>query len=194
MGLTNGQRMEYAEMEDILDPKGAYNKKFEPHSLVVVDRDGKVIGCQLSYCVYRDELFKDMDEFRSAMNDSSSKINQLEERSALSMYLKHRLDVGNDIVDLLEKFPNTEKFLYLESSIVEPSWRKQNINAALRQNFLLASANELVIVEGMMKKEVWDRQPDNEHYEMGTRLYKCYTTYDNYACSVYVKSPLKAKL
>ena len=194
MGLTTDQRMDYVEMEEILDPKGAYNQKFEPHSLVVCDGDGKVIACQLSYCVNTDEVLQAMDTFRSTMNDPNSKFNQLVEGSKLLMYLRHQLDVGNDIIDLLKKFPNTKQFLYLESSIVEPSWRKRNINAALRQNFLLASVNEMVIVEGMMKKEVWDRQADNEHYEMGTRLYKCYITYDNYACSVYVKPPLKANL
>eukprot|EP00111_Clytia_hemisphaerica_P001238 TCONS_00003517-protein len=59
MGITQDERLKYAEVEDILHPNLAKDSKFEKFSVVVLDESGKVVGLGLSYLVTKQQYLEE---------------------------------------------------------------------------------------------------------------------------------------
>ena len=76
----------------------------------------------------------------------------------LHEYCKHRVKVMSEFTKLVAKYSvNKKGAFYIESTIAHPDWKKQNISLSLHSKSIdIAGHKELVILEGMMPKHVWD--------------------------------------
>lgn len=183
MGLKPEQQMEYAEFESVLDPKSAYHKRLEDHSLVALDNDGKLIGCQTNYFIPLKEALEDIKELKRMLASRTS----LED--PFTEYCRHRLRIGNEFLQLLRNYPTVEKAFYLESTIVEPSWRGQNISADLHEESLnVAGPEAFVLLEGMMPIEKYLEGVNRRN--IGCMLHTTDFTKDGFACPIFYRPPL----
>ena len=121
------------------------------------------------------------------------KIVDRNERGMLREYCKHRVKMWSGIVNIIDRYPDTDRALYIESSIVDPRWRGKSISKKLHKESLkIAGHKELVIFEGMMPKHFWgiSRTTTVNHLKMGFELELVDVTYDDYACPLYFRPPL----
>ena len=185
MGLTPDQQSEYAEFEPVLDPKSAFHKRLKDHSLVAVNGDGKLIGCQTNYFLHKKEVIEEVKNLKKMINISSS-----DEEGLLAEYCRHRLRITNETVQLLRSYPTVSKAFYLESTILIPSWRGQNISAELHsQSLNIVGPEAFVLLEGMMPNEKYD-EGINIRSDIGFIKYYADFTKDGFACPIYYRPPL----
>ena len=182
MGLTPEERMEYVDFKPVLDPKGAFNKKFEPNSLVAVDNDGKMIGCQTSFYMdtysYLEDLNKMIEHFAHKQND------------CLQSNFKDLLIEAHEYNKVVEKFPGTDRIVFLESTIVDPQWRKQMISTELHKESLnILDDGELVLLEGMMPTRVNVDKDVQKHLRIGFKLHATLFKYDGYGGPILYRPP-----
>ena len=187
MNLKPEQRLEYAEFEPILDPRGAYNKKFEDYSLAVVNESGILIGCQTNFIFTKESMLGNIKALQNVLD-------RKEDGSMLRQYCQHRLRIWFDFMKIYDKYPNIERVFYLESTIIEPAWRRHGISVDLHRKSLdLVSACELVFLDGRMPTKVWGsdtcKARMEERYEMGFKLHSDEITYDGNVCPLFYKPP-----
>ena len=183
MGLKPEQQMEYAEFEPALDPKGAYHKRLENHSLVAVDDDGKLIGCQTNFFLQKREILEETKKLEE-MVTSRRKLEDL-----FTEYCRHRLKIENKILQLLSGYPTIEKVFYLESTILEPSWRRQNLSAELHfQSLNVAGPEAFILIEGMMPLKKYLEGINRR--DIGYIMHSVDFTKDGFACPIFYRPPL----
>ena len=184
MGLTPDQQLKYVECEPALDPNGAFDRKLEEHSLVVVDNTS-VIGCQTNYFLSSKMISDEQERFQEIVDCKKYGI--------LHEYCKHRVKMMTEIAKLIVKHPvNEEGAFYIESTIAHPDWRNQNISRNLHSKSVdNAGHKELVIMEGMMPKHLYENSKSwRKPFQIGFKLHSIEFTYDDYACPLWYRPPL----
>ena len=126
--------------------------------------------------------------------DGIQKIVDLEEGGMLFEYYKHRLSMGYKYAKLFELYPNVKRAFSIESTIVDPSWRKQNIALHLHKESLnVTGPSQSVLLEGMMPKQLWNdglfNKLNNNRSQIGFKLYTTEFTNDDFACPLWCRPP-----
>lgn len=187
MGLRADQQLQYSDVEPLLDPKAAYSKKLTDFSIVLIDSEnGNLIGCQSNYIFPKKAVLEDAAGLQ-AIVDQTTKGDIVHE------YCKHRVKMWLDIANIIDKYSNTDRAFYIESTIVHPSLRNKGISSKLHEESLkVAGPKELVILEGMMPKDRWgiSKPSTLERFKMGFKLDLVVDSHDGYACPIYFRPPL----
>jgi len=122
LGITKQQITgDIIELEDVVHPDVVSFEIYRECSLVCVDTDdnSKVVGCQLNY-------FLDEDRFNACLVEAPKKYLKLSNKSKKTReYAEYLLNVY-DGHDLFNRY-NLKRILYLESSVILPEFRGQNI-------------------------------------------------------------------
>ena len=207
MGLETEQQMaEYHEYESVLDPVGAYDTKFEAGSLVAVNGQGEIKGTMLSYFIKVSELEESIESFEEFskkletdehqdkdLNDSSKgkcggRLLQNDCNDSLAKYLAHRWDIDKSIHGLTKRF-NVDRLLYIESTIVDPELRNRGIAETFAVETAHLGKEELVVSEGMVKKDIWERAGFGEKGYLGFTTHQVHISYDGLYCPLLFIEP-----
>ena len=186
MGLTPDQQLQYIDIEPVLDPNAAYDKKHEDFSIVFEDNEnGNLIGCQTNYLFPKQMIYEDIKGLQKIVGQN--------EGGLIHEYCKYRLKMCTDIANIIETYPRIDKVFYMKSTIVDPKWRGKLITSKLHEESLkVAGPKELVILKGRMPKERWGISTKStvDHLKMGFEVALVNLTYDDYACPIFVRPPL----
>jgi hypothetical protein len=194
MGLRADEVTErHYHVEDVLEPRGAFDIRFEGFSFVAIDGSSRVVGCQLNYFV--DE--KDFDDVfvkhnKILMSDESF-------RESVRKYCQHRYAVSLEIFNIYRRF-NVKRLLYLETTCVHPDNRGANLFPLFIQASLDATL-EGVLIEGQWSIKSFMR--NNQSLDVigdilpnGLIALKRILSYDRYVIPIYFRPAvvLQAKM
>ena len=123
MGIKAEESSKYIDVEDILDPQSIMDPRYEQTSKVAFNQSGDMVGLHLSYFVDKPSWQKEfIDASREYFEDKSLK-------ESVRKYCKHRYEVCEGLDDLYDRY-QVEKFIYFESTIVHPDYRRMGISLA----------------------------------------------------------------
>ena len=206
LGLENESNQivaKYSKYESVLDPMGAYEPKFEDTSLVVLNDKEEVKGTMLSYFVKTTELeesiqlFKDFVATNKASDGDSTRGDQIGcgilnspsmHNNALTNYIAHRCEMETSIHSIAKLF-EVDRLLYIESTIVDPELRHRGIAETLSVETAHLGKEELVISEGMVKKEIWDSAGYANDGYLGFTTLEVQISYDGLYCPILFTEP-----
>ena len=188
MGLTAEQQKDHVEIEYILDPKGAYNPNLDGLSLVVLDENQKVRACQTNYYMNIKTSKQELAEYKQFLASCD-----IDKQSKLWKYLEQRNDFFDDYIKSIDNLlmkTSIDRFLCIESTIIDPKWRGRGLAEILHKKSAYEVAhNEMAILEGMMPKRFWERNLKYHIDYCGFTLFSEGIAYDDYACPAWYKLP-----
>lgn len=192
MGLSPENQLAFVDYEPVLDPIAAYDKKLEPHSLVAVDNDGKMIGCQTNF--YMDTNSYLEDEFKLDIQSDSNQLRDIIDSISNKASDTHKWfeDVSKTAIQLNDIFETyrTEKFVVMESTVVDMNWRKHDIAFDLHKESLnVLNENELIILEGMVPGFVSLEKTIQRQINIGFRFHSTLFKNDGYAGPIFYRPP-----
>ena len=181
---------EYSKYESVLDPIGAYDTKFEDTSLVVLNEKEQVQGAMLSYFVKINKQEESIKLFKDFVTENrrTDQGEDVSTNDALINYIAHRCDMEISITNLAKRF-NVDRLLYIESTIIDPTLRRRGIAETLSVETAHLGKEELVISEGMVKKEIWEKAGYGTKGYLGFTTLEVQMSYDGLYCPILFTEP-----
>ena len=97
LGITQNERLKYAEVEDILHPNLAKDPKFEKFSLVALDESGEVVGLSLNYMVTKQQFQNNF------LNNNLMIGKDLNYKESIRKYCQHRYAVCSPLTKFYDQ-------------------------------------------------------------------------------------------
>ena len=203
LGITQNERLKYAEIEDILHPNLAKDPKFNKFSLVAIDENsGKVVALGLSYLATKENFREDFVDLNKRISNDPNYSQEIRK------YCQHRYAVCHPILEFYDRF-GLDKLIYLEDTVVARKYRGLGVHIVMTNLLTEKFGNEYgFLSEGMIPVEkllTAEKFIDLEWNVIGTwRAEGWYTvnrqlSYDGYVCPVNIFPPkscleIKSKL
>jgi len=184
LGIRQGDEGDYAyNVESIINTDMLHDDMYKECSLLAIDSNYVVVGCQMSYFVDKKCFQRTfIDDYRVLMNNDGL-------LKGLQRYAQQTYEIWQGLDIIFDKY-HLKKVFYLETSIVEPEYRHNGLSAFFinHSKDSWAGKCDAVLYDSLIPQDVYlrtrDKMMKRPHPLLNSISLRRVTTYDKFYVDV----------